>query len=199
MIACVAPNMNSTNHTINTLRYSDRLKEKSNKQVYFNLRGNYNNNNKGERYDKNNRGYDDIQNKILSDDNINHIDFDDNFNLNDDKFLIENSNDSGAHWEYLKKTVHSKDGKMLSDEFIRYHQVNDRLVEIEDEIVNLHMKIIKEDAKLLTEEGDLITNIKGVGEKVNFEMEAYADRLDEIIDKKIAIYNELKDKIDEYK
>mgnify|MGYP001810725133 FL=1 len=31
MIACVAPNMNSTNHTINTLRYSDRLKEKSNK------------------------------------------------------------------------------------------------------------------------------------------------------------------------
>ena len=119
-------------------------------------------------------------------------------NLNDEKFLIEN-NDSGGDWEYLKKTVHSKDGKMLSDEFIRYHQVNDKLVELEDSIINLHMNIIKEDAKLLTEEGDLITNIKGIGEETNFEMETYADRLENIIEKKIKVYSELKVKIDEYK
>ena len=29
MIACVGPGMTSANHTINTLRYSDRLKEKT--------------------------------------------------------------------------------------------------------------------------------------------------------------------------
>jgi kinesin family protein 2/24 len=29
MIACVAPGITSANHTINTLRYSDRLKEKT--------------------------------------------------------------------------------------------------------------------------------------------------------------------------
>lgn len=29
MIACVGPSLSSTNHTINTLRYSDRLKDKS--------------------------------------------------------------------------------------------------------------------------------------------------------------------------
>jgi kinesin family protein 2/24 len=29
MIACVSPGITSANHTINTLRYSDRLKEKS--------------------------------------------------------------------------------------------------------------------------------------------------------------------------
>lgn len=123
-------------------------------------------------------------------------------NLNDEKFLMENNNNlnnSGADWQYLKKTVHSKDGKMLSDDFIRYHQVNDRLVEIEDIIINLHMSIIKDDAKLLTEEGDLITNIKGIGEEANFEMETYADRLEIIIEKKIKIYSDLKDKIDEYK
>ena len=28
MIACVSPGFSSANHTINTLRYSDRLKEK---------------------------------------------------------------------------------------------------------------------------------------------------------------------------
>ena len=119
--------------------------------------------------------------------------------LNDEKFLIDNNNDSGADWEYLKKTVHSKDGKIISDEFIRYHQVNDKLVEIEDVIINLHMSIIKDDAKLLTEEGDLITNIKGIGEEANFEMETYAGRLEKIIEKKINIYSDLKNKIDEFK
>ena len=29
MIACVSPGFSSANHTINTLRYSDRLKEKT--------------------------------------------------------------------------------------------------------------------------------------------------------------------------
>jgi len=29
MIACVGPGITSANHTINTLRYSDRLKEKT--------------------------------------------------------------------------------------------------------------------------------------------------------------------------
>ena len=31
MIACVSPCYNSANHTLNTLRYSDRLKEKTKK------------------------------------------------------------------------------------------------------------------------------------------------------------------------
>jgi kinesin family protein 2/24 len=36
MIACVGPGFSSANHTINTLRYSDRLKEKTN-QINNNL------------------------------------------------------------------------------------------------------------------------------------------------------------------
>ena len=30
MISCISPSNHSSNHTINTLRYSDRLKEKTN-------------------------------------------------------------------------------------------------------------------------------------------------------------------------
>ena len=48
----------------------------------------------------------------------------------------------GDDWEYLKKTV-SKEGKYLSDDFIRYHQITDKLVEDEDAIVSSHMNIIK--------------------------------------------------------
>lgn len=48
----------------------------------------------------------------------------------------------GDDWEYLKKTV-SKEGKYLSDEFIRYHQITDQIFEDEDLIINNHMNIIK--------------------------------------------------------
>lgn len=33
MIACVSPAYSSSNHTINTLRYSDRLKEKKSSNI----------------------------------------------------------------------------------------------------------------------------------------------------------------------
>lgn len=153
---------------------------------------------------------DDINMNIFHDDNLKEMEFDKI--LNDDKLIggvqsmvgavntpQNEHSGSGADWEYLKKTVHSKDGKILSDDFIRYHQITDQLVEDEDTIVNLHMTIIKEDARLLTEEGDLITNIKGIGEDSELEMEVYASRLDKIIDKKISLYSDLKLKIDTYK
>jgi hypothetical protein len=35
MIACVSPGFSSANHTINTLRYSDRLKEKTQQMKKF--------------------------------------------------------------------------------------------------------------------------------------------------------------------
>lgn len=46
MIACVGPGITSANHTINTLRYSDRLKEKSASSQNSNLINILNNNNK---------------------------------------------------------------------------------------------------------------------------------------------------------
>jgi hypothetical protein len=41
MIACVSPGYSSANHTINTLRYSDRLKEKSNSLTRSPITNNY--------------------------------------------------------------------------------------------------------------------------------------------------------------
>jgi len=52
---------------------------------------------------------------------------------------------------------------------------------------------------MLTEEGDLITNIKGIGDELDFKMDEYTMRLEKIINKKIAIYTDLKKKIDIYK
>lgn len=60
------------------------------------------------------------------------------------------------------------------------------------------MNIIKDDAKLLTEEGELISNVKGVGE-IDYEMEEYTRELEDIINKKVKMYKELKVKLDIYK
>jgi hypothetical protein len=52
---------------------------------------------------------------------------------------------------------------------------------------------------MLTEEGELITNIKGIGDQEDFQMDEYISRLDKIINKKIALYTDLKKKIETYK
>jgi hypothetical protein len=52
---------------------------------------------------------------------------------------------------------------------------------------------------MLTEEGELITNIKGMGDQEDFKMDEYAIRLEKIINKKIALYTDLKKKIETYK
>lgn len=204
MIACVSPCMTSSNHSINTLRYSDRLKEKSNKpKSQFIQLSDANNINYDEKRYKNMKEID-INVNIFNDDNLKEMEFDNIIYDDDNYFNINSKNndkatDSGKDWEYLKKTVQSKDGKILSDDFIRYHQITDQLVEDEDLIVNLHMNIIKEDAKLLTKEGDLISSIKSYSNDTDKELEIYIEKLEKIIDRKIEMYSDLKSKIDIYK
>ena len=61
------------------------------------------------------------------------------------------------------------------------------------------MVIIKESANILSEEGDLITNIKGVGKVQNFTLDDYIDGLENIVDKKLDIYQDIKNKIKKYR
>jgi hypothetical protein len=75
---------------------------------------------------------------------------------------------------------------------------NEGLEEKQDYLISSHMNVIKDEAKLLTEEGNLISNIKGVTDE-NYTMDEYAKRLEEIIERKLEYYKELKKKIEEYK
>ena len=240
MISCVSPCYTSSNHTINTLRYSDRLKEKTSSMQKIN---NINNNNQNRprnksHYSSSNR---EQNNKMLKkekekeldksnpdlkdpinmnvfdvrDDILNDINFDDKMILDDDildrdlpsnkKYEkidedLENNENDIDDLLYLKKTV-SKEGKYISDEFIKYQLLTEKIVEDEDDIVSTHMNVIKDDAKILTEEGELITKIKGINSDLNeeFTMDEYLNRLEMIIDKKINMYSDLKDKLDIYK
>ena len=243
MISCVSPSNIHVNHSLNTLRYSDRLKEKT-KQHFG---GNYNNVNNGRGINQinnsnnNNSNNNNInlipnpQNVIKTESNKNNINKGNkilksersrskgkksnnkkeepknkpNKNNKNDKipppYEPKEENDNGIDdgeeedWNYMKRTMAKRDGKIMNDDFIKYNHLTAKLVEDEDDIINYHMNIIKEDARLLTQEGDLITNIKGVGKEGDFKMDEYIAGLDKIIEQKLKIYNNIKGKVDKYK
>ena len=243
MISCVMPSYKCCNHSLNTLRYSDRLKEKT-KQHFG---GNYNNVNNGRGINQinnsnnNNSNNNNInlipspQNVIKTESNKNNINKGNkilksersrskgkksnnkkeepknkpNKNNKNDKipppYEPKEENDNGIDdgeeedWNYMKRTMAKRDGKIMNDDFIKYNHLTAKLVEDEDDIINYHMNIIKEDARLLTQEGDLITNIKGVGKEGDFKMDEYIAGLDKIIEQKLKIYNNIKGKVDKYK
>ena len=61
MISCVSPTYTSANHTLNTLRYSDRLKE----QTKQHFGGNYNNVNNGRGINQNGNNNNNLNNNII--------------------------------------------------------------------------------------------------------------------------------------
>ena len=72
------------------------------------------------------------------------------------------------------------------------------IVEEQEALIANHMDIIKSEAKLLTEEGNLISKIKGITEE-NYTMEEYVYKIEDIIKTKLKYFQDLKQKIKEYK
>ena len=261
MISCINPSFIHSNHSINTLRYSDRLKEQTAfvlKQIANGVKINKGNNepkhqnksnsnnainhinvNKQKKELEREKELEDINMNVFNvkDDILNDINFDDRINLDDDLLEFQktenkekekekklNSNEELGEGNniltpqknmdnnsekiideemedliYLKKTV-SKDGKFISDDFIKYHKLTDMIIQDEDDIITNHMEVVKQDAKLLTEEGRLISLIKGIGtEEEKIEVDEYIQRLENVLDQKMNIYSGLQDKIDIYK
>ena len=249
MISCVSPSYANANHSINTLRYSDRLKEQTKqhfggnynnigaRNINNNNTNNNNNNNNSNNTNNNNNNYNSNNNNNNNNYNSNNNNSNRPSTINNNK-VQGNKNNRGSNynkvnnnnnknkqvtsknikqvdamdiddgnkeekeeeedWQYLKKTA-KLEGKLISDDYIRYHQLTDKLIEDEDDIINTHMNIIKDDAKLLNEEGDLITNIKGVGKEEDFTIDEYISGLDKVIEYKLQAYSKLRDKVNRYK
>ncbi len=68
------------------------------------------------------------------------------------------------------------------------------LFEEEEELLNLHMGVIQENAELLTEEGRLLQQIQGEDVQ-DYDIDAYASRLDEILRRKQHLITVLQEKL----
>ena len=77
-----------------------------------------------------------------------------------------------------------------------YGEKADQLLEKEEELLAAHMQMIKENAQLLTKEGELISYVQ---ETEEYEIDAYVEKMQRIIERKLALYNQLGLKLKDFK
>ena len=103
-----------------------------------------------------------------------------------------NNNDNIRNNEEETKLEEQEQSTNINEENIPY------IVEEQEALIANHMDIIKSEAKLLTEEGNLISKIKGITEE-NYTMDEYVYKIEDIIKTKLKYFQDLKQKIKEYK
>ena len=70
------------------------------------------------------------------------------------------------------------------------------LFEEEEQLLNLHMTTIHENAELLTEEGRLLNSVQG---EEDYDIDMYANRLGEILDRKTELIHSLQDRLESFR
>jgi kinesin family protein 2/24 len=173
MIATLAPGSKSSDHTLNTLRYADRIKEKKVGDSFAPTL-----NNKSPPIPM-------MQPQPMKKLSPSQNDVDEYDELEE----IMNDYPSSS------QEVDEMDEEQVSE--------IDRLTvlfEEEENLLNLHMQSIHENAELLTEEGALLQSVSqggGGGEDCNFDL--YASRLGDILDRKTEVLVELRDRLELYR
>ncbi|KAJ1435253.1 hypothetical protein B484DRAFT_393631 [Ochromonadaceae sp. CCMP2298] len=81
------------------------------------------------------------------------------------------------------------------DENNAFHRTVQHVFEEEEDLLNLHMTVIQENAELLTEEGRLLQQIQGE----NNDIDAYAARLDAILQRKQELITLLRGKLEHFR
>ncbi|XP_068727765.1 kinesin-like protein KIF2A [Montipora capricornis] len=161
MIAMISPGMNSCEHTLNTLRYADRVKELGPES------------NAKKKATPADGGQDDSPDQVSSLSDGRHIN-------NVDLALLCNHSGSGEQ----------------SQELYTFHEAVSQLQDAEDKLVDDHRKNIEEAKTLLQEEEKLMDR---VDTDVDYNMEEYVRRLDEILAQKIEKFTQLREKVNRFK
>ena len=128
MIACVSPGYSSSNHTINTLRYADRLKEKSMKyKVNNNNNNNYSNNinnNVNNSNYINGKTFDEQIEKIGKNYNLKNVKYErQSAHLSKNRKLKLNNNNNSYHSSYRVNT-NDINGNKIPNRLIKYNNDN---------------------------------------------------------------------------
>jgi len=171
MIATVSPGASSADHTINTLRYADRIKE----QKITDVKSRKNKASKAEETKSHTNARSSLEHKEPVDDlDLLHTSLreeDDSFDLEDEKSV---------------------------EEIAQLHRTVQNLFEEEESLLNFHMSVIQQNAELLTEEGKLLQEVQS-DSVVDYDIDNYASKLGTILDRKSDMINDLKKKLSSFR
>ena len=86
----------------------------------------------------------------------------------------------------------------VGDDYFAFQAKVTNILEEQAEVFATHMAASKEDAKLLTQESELISKVQGVG-YVDFDVDSYVEKLQNVVKKKLKMYNLLSKKVEHFK
>lgn len=186
MIANVSPAASSADHTLNTLRYADRVKERTVGGQHAQAAAVANNDGKINLIQQPSSNQLPFKGNVQSSNPAKHPANGVNSATNN---LGNKKNDPYNECDDL---ISENVDDLMNDEF--HHTVED-IFEKEEELLNLHMNIIQENAELLTEEGKLLQQIQGE----DYDIDSYATRLDGILKRKEELIYILKEKLSSFR
>eukprot|EP00358_Blepharisma_japonicum_P007109 CAMPEP_0202942106 /NCGR_PEP_ID=MMETSP1395-20130829/2275_1 /ASSEMBLY_ACC=CAM_ASM_000871 /TAXON_ID=5961 /ORGANISM="Blepharisma japonicum, Strain Stock R1072" /LENGTH=612 /DNA_ID=CAMNT_0049637997 /DNA_START=53 /DNA_END=1891 /DNA_ORIENTATION=- len=190
MITCVCPGHSSSDHTLNSLRYADRLKE----QVVAN---------QVNQFQPKHEPLKPIQEQPKlqpepakpqpSKKNLQPQAQQNQLKKKDEKpEVADKFRKSFRDMEYIQKQEEDK----MSLEMLDLHEKVETILEEEEELLETHVHAIKEDAQILTEEGELISMAQG---DTDYDIDSYVQRMEILVKHKLTVYQNLYQKVMSFK
>jgi kinesin family member 2/24 len=98
--------------------------------------------------------------------------------------------------EYMKKTM-IRENQDVDEGYFEFHNTVNQILEEQETLFQTHITSIKEDAMLLSQESELVSNVQGIGFS-DFNLDTYVQKMNEIVKKKLQIYNQLNRKLERF-
>uniref|UniRef100_A0A6Q2Y4T3 Kinesin-like protein n=1 Tax=Esox lucius TaxID=8010 RepID=A0A6Q2Y4T3_ESOLU len=192
MIATISPGMTSCENTLNTLRYANRVKEFgiSPSDIPFSQGG-------GSRSELS-PTYE-YQDFSTSPSRVKELTVDTNQVMEGVRPNIQVDDD----WDHLGSSPQRDDLKLLceqneeevSPQLFTFHEAVSQMVEMEEQVLEDHRAVFQESIRWLEDEKVLLE----MTEEVDYDVDSYATQLEQILDQKIDILTELRDKVKSFR
>lgn len=169
MISCLAPGSLSSDHTLNTLRYADRIKEKKIGNSLQKRRS--------------------MMSALVEETEGDETDCRDETDV-----IISNDSDDNDNGEEedQEELTDLDEQETVDDEA---HQVVQELFAQEEQLLSCHMQSIQQNAEYITEENKLMEAVQGE----DYDMDAYALRLAEILQHKTEMILSLRGRLEPFR
>ncbi|XP_043952652.1 kinesin-like protein KIF2A [Gambusia affinis] len=186
MIATISPGMASCENTLNTLRYANRVKEFgiSPSDIPFSQSG-------GGRSELSPT----YEMKQLTVDPAASLDCHQEGHITQLEVLEAQWGVGSSPQRDDLKLLCEQNEEEVSPQLFTFHEVVSQLVEMEEQVLEDHRAVFQESIRWLEDEKVLLE----MTEEVDYDVESYATQLEQILDQKIDILTELRDKVKSFR